>query len=364
LFTITSNLTKLVGRLRQRGTEEHCVVLASGDPLFFGIGHLLGQSLGSDQIVVEPALSSMQLAFAQAGVSWHDAAIASVHGRPLKEILLPLLGKSKIGLFTQDGCSPAAVAAFLIDRGLGDYQAIVGESLGAEDERVTRFLLPELVGRAFAPLNFLILLRAPGASGELQLSGESAGCIPDTAFIQPETPPILLTHGDVRAVVVGRFWELPEGPLWDIGAGLGGVSVGLARAFPAREVVAIERSPEQGIYLRSNRLRFGAYNMRVVEATAPACLEGEADPAGIFLGGSGGQLDPILDCITRRLLPRGILVANFVGLENLSHCLNRFRRGGWPHEVTQVLVSPGQSLAGLTVLTPQRPVWIVQASRP
>jgi precorrin-6Y C5,15-methyltransferase (decarboxylating) len=256
------------------------------------------------------------------------------------------------------------IAAFLVDRGLSDYTAIVGESLGTKDERVTKIPLPELVGRAFGPLNYLILLRDPGASQELYLSGEGVGCIPDNLFVQPETPPILLTHEDVRAIVLGRFRDLPSGPLWDIGAGLGGVSVGLARAFPAREVVAIERSPEQGAFLRANRLRFGAYNMRVVEATAPACLEGEDDPAGIFLGGSGGRLDSILDSIIRRLLPRGILLANFVGLENLSRGLGRLRESGWPHDVVQVLISPGQTLAGLTVLTPQRPVWIVRASRP
>jgi precorrin-6Y C5,15-methyltransferase (decarboxylating) len=212
----------------------------------------------------------------------------------------------------------------------------------------------------------LILLRdpAPGAIRELPHPGETGGCIPDHLFDQPETPPILLTHADVRAIVVGRFRGLPAGPLWDIGAGLGGVAVGLARAFPAREVVAVERSPEQGTYLRSNRLRFGAYTMRVLEGTAPACLEGEADPAGVFLGGSGGHLDSILDSIIGRLLPRGILVANFVSLENLGRGLGRLRQTGWPHEVAQISISPGQDLAGLTVLTPQRPVWVVRATRP
>jgi precorrin-6Y C5,15-methyltransferase (decarboxylating) len=363
-FTITNNLEELVERLLARAPEERCVVLASGDPLFYGIGHLLTHSLGSDQVVVEPALSSLQLAFARAGVSWHDAAIASVHGRPLKETLLPLLGKPKIGLFTQDGTSPSAVAHFLIDRDLHDYEAIVGENLGANDERVSRFPLPDLAGRTFGPLNILILLREPGSARGPDLAGERAGCIPDALFAQPEKPPILLTHADVRAIVVGRFEGLPAGPLWDLGAGLGGVAVGLARAFPAREVVAAERSPEQASYLRTNRLRFRAYNLRVVEGIAPACLGGEADPAGVFLGGSGGHLDAIFDSLARRLLPRGILVANFVGLENLGRALERLRQAGWPHELSQVQISPGQDLAGLTVLTPQRPVWVVRASRP
>ena len=362
-FTITNNLADLVERLRGRGPEEHCVVLASGDPLFYGIGHLLTRSLPGDPIIVEPALSSLQIAFARAGVAWHDADVASVHGRPLKEVLLPLLGKPKVGLFTQDGSSPSAVALFLIDRGLSDYEAIVAEDVGTGVERLTRCRLPELIGQTFSPLNILILVRDSGSIGERELSDWRAGCIPDALFDQPANPPILLTHADVRAIVVGRFRGLPAGPLWDLGAGLGGVAVGLARAFPEREVVAAERSPEQAGYLRSNRLRFHAYNLRVVEAIAPACLEGEASPAGVFLGGSGGQLGAILDCVVSRLVPGGTLVANFVALENLGRCLDRLRQAGWPPEVTQVSISPAQPLAGLTVLTPQRPVWIVQARR-
>jgi precorrin-6Y C5,15-methyltransferase (decarboxylating) len=363
-FTIRTNLPELVDRLRARRAEERCVVLASGDPLFYGIGHLLGQSLGTDQIVVEPSLSSLQLAFARAGVSWHDAAVATVHGRPLQDALLPILGKPKVGLFTQGPFSPSAVASFLIGRGLSDYDAIVGENLGAENEHVWKFPLPELVGREFAPLNVLILLRHSGAIPEPDLTGASAVGIPDALFAQPEAPPILLTHADVRAIVVGRFWGLPSGPLWDIGAGLGGVAVSLARGFPTREIVAVERSADQAAYLHTNRLRFGAYNMRVVFGTAPACLEGEADPAGVFLGGSGGALEAILDRILRCLVPRGILVANFVGLENLGQCLKRLREAGWPFQVTEASISRSQNLAGLTTLVPDRPVWVVRAGRP
>jgi precorrin-6Y C5,15-methyltransferase (decarboxylating) len=359
-FAITNNLPALVERLRARGPEEACVVLASGDPLFYGIGHLLGQSLGEGEIVVEPALSSLQLAFARAGLSWHDAAIASIHGRPLEDVLLPLLGRPKIGLFTHDGSSPSAVASFLVDRGLPDYEAIVGERLGTSEERVTRWPLPRLIDRSFDPLNVLILRRDPTPD----LAADGAGCIPDAHFAQPDSPPILLTHADVRAIVVGRFRGLPAGPLWDIGAGLGGVAVGLARAFPARDVVAVERAPEQAGYLRTNRLRFAAYNLRVVEGIAPHCLDPEDDPAGVFVGGSGGQLDAILDAVLRRLLPGGTVVLDFVALENLGHALERLRQAGWPREVTQVAISQGQDLAGLTVLTPLRPVWVVRACRP
>jgi precorrin-6B C5,15-methyltransferase / cobalt-precorrin-6B C5,C15-methyltransferase len=365
-FAIGNNLAELVERLRRRGPDERCVVLASGDPLCYGIGHLLGRTLGRAGIVVEPALSSLQLAFARAGLSWHDAAIGTIHGRPMKEVLLPLLGRPKIGLFTQDGGSPSAVAAFFLEHGLDDYRAIVGENLGAADERLTEAPLPDLLDRPFEDLNFLILLREPAAADDDTARPLTRGiaCPPDALFARPEGGPVLLTHADVRAVVLARFWGLPDGPVWDIGAGLGGVAISLARSFPEREVVAIERSPVQGSSLKINRSRLEAYNLRIVEGSAPACLEGEEAPAGIFLGGTGGALDAILDLVFERLRPRGVLVANFVGLENLGRGLDRLRGAGWSPEVTQVSISHGHALAGLTVLTPERPVWVVRAIRP
>jgi precorrin-6B C5,15-methyltransferase / cobalt-precorrin-6B C5,C15-methyltransferase len=361
-FAITNNLAALADRLRRRGPDERCVVLASGDPLCFGIGHVLGEALGRDQIIVEPAVSSLQLAFARAGLSWHDAATASVHGRPLAQTLLPLLGRPKIGLLTQDGTSPAAIAAFFLERGLDDYDAWVGEDLGAVGERVTALPLAEVAGRRFGDLNVVVLERR-GAGSSPTISDRIPG-IPDARFAQPASGPVLLTHADVRAVTLARFRDLPAaGPIWDIGAGLGGVAVELARAFPGREVVAVERSQNQRPFLEQNRLRFACDNLRIVAGEAPACLANEEDPAAVFLGGSGGRLDGILDLIGNRLLPGGVLVANFVGLENLTRALERLRRDGWPTSLTQVQVSHGEPLAGLTALAPLRPVWITRAAK-
>jgi precorrin-6Y C5,15-methyltransferase (decarboxylating) len=362
-FAIKNNLDDLIERLRRRGPEERCVVLASGDPLFYGIGHTLGHALGRDQIRVEPALSSLQMAFARAGVSWHDAVIGTIHGRPLLEALLPLLGRPKIGLFTQDGGSPSAVAAFFLERGLKDYRAFVGENLGAAGDRFTEAPLLDLLDRRFDDLNVLILIREPPIDAIALARTRSLPCPPDSHFARPEYAPVLLTHADVRSMVLARFWGLPEGPIWDIGAGLGGVSVGLARSFPDREIVAVERSSAQRSYLETNRLRFEAYNLRILAGSAPGSLEEEVRPAGIFLGGTGGALDAILDLALDRLRPSGILVANFVGLENLGRALDRLRGAGWTPEVSQASISHGQALAGLTVLSPERPVWIVRAVR-
>ena len=357
-FAVGTNLDELADRLRARGPSERCVVLASGDPLFFGIGRFLGEALGREQIRVEPAISSMQWAFARAGISWHDARIASVHGRPLAETLIPLLGLPKLGLFTQGGEGPSQVAAFLADRGLDDYRATVGEDLGTGLERVTACPVRDLIGRIFSALNVLILER------DGTLPDERPPGLPDGQFAGPDVGPRLLTHADVRAVTLSRFHDLPPGAIWDVGAGLGGMAVELARAFPGREVVAIERSGVQLGFLRENRRKLSAYNLRMIEGEAPEGLVAEPSPAAIFVGGSGGRLDAILDLALDRLAPGGVLAANFVGLENLSRFLERLRAAGWPVEVSQIQVSHGRPLAGLTTFVPLRPVWVVRGVRP
>jgi precorrin-6Y C5,15-methyltransferase (decarboxylating) len=357
-FTITNNLVELIDRLNRRGPDELCVVLSSGDPLYFGIGQWVILSLGGDQVRVEPSVSSIQLAFARVGLCWQDAAIASIHGRPLKPALLPLLGRSKIGLFTRDGDSPSEVARFFLDRGLADdYHAWVCQDLGTEEESVFPAALPDLSGRRFSDLNVLVLVRRPSSPEEEQEPT-------DDAFARPKSGAVLLTHEDVRALVVRRFRRLVDGPIWDVGAGLGGVSVELARAFPDREVLAVERSAVQVEFLKTNRRRFQAFNVRVVEGEAPECFVGEETPAGIFVGGSGGRLDAILSALDFHLRPGGRFVANFVGLENLASTLERLRNLGWRPELTQVQVSEGRPLAGLTTLVPQRPVWVVAARKP
>ncbi len=269
-----------------------------------------------------------------------------------------MLGSRLIGLFTQDGESPSRIAEFFLAHDLSDYEAIVGEDLGGIGERVTRLPLEKLPGRPFSPLNYVILSR----TGPRPPPYESVAA--DGDFAQPAAGPVLLTHEDIRSLVMHRFRAMPEGAIWDVGAGLGGVSVDLARRFPSREVIAVERSAEQLGYLRENRLRFGAYNLRIQEGEAPEVLTSLAEPAGVFLGGSGGRLDAIVGGIFARLKRNGVLVANFVALENFSRCVGLLNAAGWPVQVDQVQVNQGRPLAGLTTFVPLRPVWILKAIRP
>jgi precorrin-6Y C5,15-methyltransferase (decarboxylating) len=366
---LRDNLMDLISEIGRRWPNQRSVVLASGDPLFYGVGRIVAGIFGAEHVRIEPALSSMQLAFARAGVSWQDATLASVHGRALRTELLPLLGKRLLGLFTQDGDGPAAVARFFLDYQVDQYEAVVGENLGADDERVTHWRdLQSLAGQRFAALNYLILkrwYRPPLA--EIERNRSLVPGVPDAAFARPAEGPEVMTRQEVRAVVLAKLGGKlqPGDTIWDVGTGLGTVAVELAVLRPHVEVIAVERDPDRAALARANRLRFGAYNMTVVEGTAPEVLRARLEsPRQVFVGGSGAWLPGILDLVAERLIPGGRLVANFVTLEHLALALERLRGWGWPFAVTEVHLAHSDDLAGLTGLRPQRGVFLVSADRP
>ncbi|MFN8556888.1 MAG: precorrin-6y C5,15-methyltransferase (decarboxylating) subunit CbiE [Dehalococcoidia bacterium] len=162
LMPITADLDGLVAAIENARQEGGCaVVLASGDPLFFGIGEALGRRLGREALHVLPAPSSVQLAFARIGLSWQDAEVLSAHGRPLGRILGRAMAATKMAVLTDETNTPAAVARALLNGGMEDARAAVGEHLGGPRERVTRGVLSEIAGREFARLNVLIVEREP-----------------------------------------------------------------------------------------------------------------------------------------------------------------------------------------------------------
>jgi precorrin-6Y C5,15-methyltransferase (decarboxylating) len=367
-FVIKDNLVALLEELSRRHARQRCVVLASGDPLFYGVGTYVIRVLGGQNVRIEPGVSSMQLAFARARLSWQDAALASIHGRDLRTTVLPLLGRAKIGLFTQDGRCPGRVAELFARCDLADqYEAFVGENLGTADERVSDWPnLHQLVNQHFGSLNYLILRRTRYAGGEVERYRALVPGVPDKAFARADDD-TMMTRQEVRAVLLGKMaGALQAGStVWDIGAGIGTVSVEIAVLRRDVEVIAVEVDPARSGFLRTNRERFDAWNIRLIDGTAPQALVGLTDsPRLVFVGGSGGHLSPILDQVESRLQVGGRLLANFVTLENLATTWERFRARGWRCEVTEIQVARSDVLGGQTGLKPQRGVFIFSADKP
>ncbi len=371
-FVLRANLDALVERLAAAEPPERPVVLASGDPCFYGIAPLLARRLGPGRVVVEPHVGSVPLAFARLGESWHDAVVLSAHGRPLAPLLPRALAAPKVAFLTDERNTPAAIAAGLLAAGAAERPAHVFEHLGGAAERHTACTLSDLPGRAFAPLNVLVLLAAGGTllvGSADPTAGAARGDVPADAgmFGRPESAYAhrdgQITKAEVRAVSLSKLRLRPGAVVWDVGAGCGSVSVEAAALAVGGQVYAVERDPAQFAHLQANAARF-APGLAIVAGEAPEALDALPDPDAVFLGGTGGRLEALLACATARLRPGGRLVANFATLEHLQAALGWLRARGWACELVQLGVARGGDLAGLTHLVAQNPVFVLAAWRP
>jgi precorrin-6Y C5,15-methyltransferase (decarboxylating) len=355
-FVVRANLDALVDRLAGCEPAERPVVLASGDPCYFGIAPYLAARLGRDRVRVEPHVSSVQLAFARLAVGWQDAVVLSAHGRPLAPLLPRALAASKVAFLTDERNTPAAIAGALLAAGRPDCEAHVFEHLGSAAERHTACRLADLPGQAFAALNMLVLLH----DGAVPAPRAGFG-LPEVEYAHRDGQ---ITKAEVRAVSLSKLRLRPGATVWDVGAGCGSLSLEAAALVPGGQVYAVERDAMQLALLRANAAKYPDEALAIVAGGAPEALAALPDPDAVFLGGSGGRLTDLCACIAARLRPDGRLVANFATLEHLSEATEWLRAAGWEREVVHLSVARGADVAGLTRLAPLPPVFVVSAWRP
>ncbi len=376
-LVIRTGMDVLAADLRAAAdTGRRVVVLASGDPLLYGIGGTLRRYLPADRLRVHPNVGAAQLAWARIAEPWQDAGLASVHGRALAPVVAAARRHRKLAILTDDEHTPAAIARALLDAGLPDRRAVVCERLGGDAERVTETRLADLPGRHFDPLNVLLLLADLEAGGEDPASIRVAGTrrettpagwapgLPDDAFARRPPRDGLITKREVRVLSLAALALRGEREvIWDVGAGSGSVAIEAALLAPAAAIYAIERDPEAVGHVRENCARFAARNVAVVHGAAPGVCAGLPDPDAVFVGGSGGALAAIVDVAVARLAPGGRLVLNLATLEGLHAAQSALRGHGWAPSVTQVSVARGTPVGTLTRLHALNPVFIVVATK-
>ncbi len=338
-----ADIEQSVKAIRQAADEgKRVAVLASGDPLLYGIGATLVRELGPDRVRILPGISSVQLAFARVAEPWQEAVVLSAHGRPLEAIVPAAQQATKMAILTDGECTPAAVARILVDAGMEDCRAVVCERLGQPEERITDTSLRQLAaGCEFDRLNVLLVLRVAGAA-RLRFGQ------PDGEF---ESVRGQITKAEVRAVALSKLNLAPDGVLWDVGAGSGALSIEAARLMPRGTVYAIERDGEQLACLERNVARHHAANVRLVAGEAPEALAGLPAPLSVFIGGSGGRLRELVEAVPRPF------VANLALLEHVGLVLEHVPEA----EVTQLSVARSSRMAGGRRLAALHPVFIVAA---
>jgi precorrin-6B C5,15-methyltransferase / cobalt-precorrin-6B C5,C15-methyltransferase len=317
-LVVGSNLDEAIERINRAGSRR-VVVVASGDPLFYGVARYLCDKLGKDRFDVVPHVSSMQLAFARVKESWEEAYLTNLANRPLDQAIEKIRIATKVGLFTSEDCPPKAVARALLDRRIDYFSAYVCENLGSPDERVTQGELAEIAAQDFSPLNVMILVRRPNVPDRPTDSiGRRLFGNADEVFLQSKPKHGLLTPAEVRSMALAEMDLGPTSVAWDIGAGSGSVAIEAAQIASAGSVYAIEMDPEDHQLIAANAERFGVANLVPVLGRAPDAWKDLPDPDSIFVGGSGREISSVVELAYKRLRPGGRLVANVGSIESVS----------------------------------------------
>ncbi len=335
-------------------TEKRVVVLGSGDPNFFGVARFLLRNLPKERVEIFPNVTSVQYAFARIKEPWDDAIFVSVHGRGLKGAIDRIVAAEKAAVLTDNINTPAAIAKELIARGAEGYEAYLCEDLGLSTEKFTRTDVRGLVAITASPLNILILIKA----WEPTLANYPVMGIADDEFA---TAKKLITKQEVRAVTLAKLQLQNDLVLWDIGAGSGSVSIEAGNLMPNGKVFAMEKNPQYLSFLRDNLRKFTARNIMLIEAFAPEGLDDLPDPDRVFIGGSGGMLEEIIEAVDKRLKSDGMIVLNAVTLDTLTKAVEFLEDHGYTVEVTCVNVAKTRGLTEYKMFESLNPVYIIAA---
>ncbi|AIQ16937.1 cobalamin biosynthesis protein CbiE [Paenibacillus sp. FSL H7-0357] len=337
---------------------KRIAVLASGDPLFFGIGGYLAKRFGPEQVEVIPYYSSVQLAFSRLGDSWQDAELISLHGRPINGLAQRIDGRQKIALLTDEVNTPARIAAYLREFGMTEYQPFVCERLGGPEEVCRFWELEELEQAEFAALNVVILRRKPGSTVEVR----RGFAYPDGVFQQRKPEKGLITKREVRAFVLSELYLSEDAIVWDIGSGSGAVAVECARIARLGRVYALEKGADNLPNIEANRRKFRA-DFAIIHEKAPQGLDKLPDPDAVFIGGSGGELAAIIAHSAARLRPGGRIVVGAITIETLHGSMEALALAGFVPEVTMLQASRGKPILGMTRFEGMNPVYVVSGQK-
>jgi precorrin-6Y C5,15-methyltransferase (decarboxylating) len=345
---------------------RRCVVLASGDPLWFGIGRLLLQHLPAESIRFHPAPTSLQLAFARIGRPWQDASWISLHGRDPEPLAAALQQRPRALAVLTDpaGGGAEAVRRILAASGLeAAYGLWVCERLGHAEERVQRLAPGASLPEDLDPLHLVLLIAEPPAApadpAALPLFG-----LDDGLFLQHDDRPGLMTKREVRIQLLADL-ELPEqGVLWDIGAGVGSIGLEALRLRPGLQGWLLERRGGSAPLIAANAERLGVRPAGVVEGKAPEALTSLPDPDRVVIGGSGRDRAAVLAEVLRRVRPGGLVVIPLATLEALAELRPQLEQAGWRVAVSQLQAWRGAPLAEGTRLQPLNPVLVLRGRHP
>lgn len=351
------------------------VLLASGDPMFFGIGRRAVNEFGKDIVEILPDLSSIQIAFSKIKEPWDDAFLMSLHGGPdpekrrrlpyeIKDLPLLIEKYHKIAILTDKENNPPKIAEFLSSAFSLQPSALrifVCERLGYCDEKITEGTPEEIASMIFREPNVVIIIRET----DEQNSKEAATILEKIKFGLTENDLShshgLITKDEVRAVTIHKLRLPQRGVFWDIGAGSGSISIEVARLYPELKVFAVEKNAEQINHIQENKIRFNATNIEIVKAEAPDSLNGLPRPDRVFIGGSGERLKEIMDYIIKAQVK--LIVVNAATIETINDTIECFENHGYNTSISEISVSRAKTIAGKRHMSALNPIFVIKGEK-
>jgi precorrin-6Y C5,15-methyltransferase (decarboxylating) len=356
--SIGRNIDDVSNFVKKKMKGHNIVVLASGDPLFFGIGARLLRVLGAENVVIYPNISTVTAAFARIKEPWDDAQIISLHGKKNERQLLKALEKEdKLAVFTDPKKNPAWLASRLIENDKVDFQMCVLEELGSSSERFGWYSLSQAVTMEFSTPNLVVLKR--GAKHSDTKAHLYLG-VPDSWFAHQKG---LITKSEVRAITLSKLRLSTNHIVWDLGAASGSIAIETSLFVKKGKIFAVEKSPERIEQIRRNKKRFNVKNLEVIQSVLPEGLAGLPAPDRIFIGGGGKDLTKIIKTAATYLKPNGIMVINTVLIPNLQVANETLHRLGFQTDIVQVQISRSTDMPWGERLDAQNPVWIISGIR-
>jgi len=305
---IREAVSKIVSwRPEDSASAQKVAIMASGDPLCYGIAAKLLRHLPIEEIWIKPALTTFSLMCSRIGWSLPDVETLTIHGRPL-EMLHPFVQPgAKLLVLSKGEESPEQAAKLLCARGFGKSIITVLEHLGGRKERQFSGQADSWNHPEGAALNAMAIECIPESNATIlsRIPG-----LPDEAFFHDGQ----LTKREIRAVSLSRLMPVVDQVLWDVGAGCGSVAIEWMRTSPRCRAVAIEKSKSRLKLIEQNSQELGVPMLQIISGSAPEVLADLPAPDAVFIGGglSSGNL---LQTCWNALKPGGRLVANAVTLE-------------------------------------------------
>ncbi len=359
---ICKKVEELLKILKESVEKMSVAVLASGDPLYFGIGQRIIKVFGKEKVEIFPDLTSLQKAGALIKENWWEFFSLSFHGRTFKEedLLNFLKIYKKLAILTDSQNNPARIARVFENSPFKDKVKMwVCEKLGSEEEKIISGKPEEIKNQNFAEPNLVLITLEEEFSDNFVSAQNIFFGLKESEIFHKRG---MITKDEVRAVVIHKLRLPRKGVFWDIGAGSGAISVECALLNSKLKVYAIEKEPAACEIIKKNKEKFELFNLKIIKGSAPECLRELDEPDRVFIGGSGGKLKEILEFLVA-FDKLKLMVLTAISLDTLYKSLHFLEIHDFKVEVSQITVNRLEKLGEQKVFKALNPIFIVKAEK-